>query len=54
MTDRGAITVNQLRADDGMEGWEGGGVWGWGGVKARDVEEGGAQFIWISKERRLE
>lgn len=25
MTDRGAITVNQLRADDGMEGWEGGG-----------------------------
>lgn len=21
MTDRGAITVNQLRADDGMEGW---------------------------------
>lgn len=50
MTDRGAITVNQLRADDGMEGWEGGG----GEVKARDVEEGGAQFIWISKERWLE
>lgn len=50
MTDRGAITINQLRADDGMEGWEGGG----GGVKVRDVEEGGAQFIWISKERWLE
>lgn len=43
MTDRGTITVNQLRADDGMEGW--------GGAKVRDVEEGGAQFIWISKER---
>lgn len=23
MTDRGIITVNQLRADDGMEGWGG-------------------------------
>lgn len=23
MTDRGTITVNQLRADDGMEGWGG-------------------------------
>lgn len=41
MTDRATITVNQLRPDDGM-----------GGQKVRGVKEGGAQFIWISKERQ--
>lgn len=46
VTDRATITVNQLRVDDGMDGREG------GVQKVRGGKEGGAQFIWISKERQ--